>query len=105
MKCHFLKSQIIRITLPVSQPLQSSPRPDPQTAPPVLNLSCGELSISREVRCTLHEQSKEMTCTAGGQIIQQLKVEEATEDSSSLSRSISSRRSKASFSPFSSRKH
>ncbi|KAL1266312.1 hypothetical protein QQF64_001987, partial [Cirrhinus molitorella] len=46
-----------------------------------------------------------MTCTVGGQIIPQLNVEEATEDSSSPSRSISSRRSKTSFSPFSSRKH
>ncbi|XP_051765345.1 protein Aster-B isoform X13 [Ctenopharyngodon idella] len=45
-----------------------------------------------------------MACTVGGQIIPQLNVEEATEDGSP-SRSISTRRSKPSFSPFSSRKH
>uniref|UniRef100_A0A8C1IQE8 GRAM domain containing 1Ba n=1 Tax=Cyprinus carpio TaxID=7962 RepID=A0A8C1IQE8_CYPCA len=45
-----------------------------------------------------------MACTVGGQIIPQLNVEEATEDSSP-SRSTSNRRSKTSFSPFSSRKH
>uniref|UniRef100_A0A8C2F9Y6 GRAM domain containing 1Ba n=1 Tax=Cyprinus carpio TaxID=7962 RepID=A0A8C2F9Y6_CYPCA len=45
-----------------------------------------------------------MACTVGGQIIPQLNVEEATEDSSP-SRSTSTRRSKTSFSPFSSRKH
>ncbi|ROL54162.1 hypothetical protein DPX16_10585 [Anabarilius grahami] len=45
-----------------------------------------------------------MACTVGGQIIPQLNVEEATEDGSP-SRSISTRRSKTSFSPFSSRKH
>ncbi|KAF4108408.1 hypothetical protein G5714_011167 [Onychostoma macrolepis] len=54
-------------------------------------------------RCALHEQSRKMACTVGGQIIPQLNVEEATEDSSP-SRSISTRRSKT-FSPFSSRKH
>jgi len=58
VRCHFLKSQIIRISSPSLCPGSPASRPEMRTAPPVLIASWGELSFSREVRGCLHEQSR-----------------------------------------------